>query len=205
MARPRTLSLPERRQSILRAAHALLSERGYSNVRLDDVAAKARVAKGTLYLYFRNKEDLCTAVMSDVVERLGAQIRSIPVEAPAFDVLRQIARVEMAFILENQDFLSQFSSRRAANVSSQAAKELKHWFADHIGFLARLLDRGVKEKALRAHNTRQGAYFFVALARMFALHEVEPRGGEPLDVLSDEMMDLFLHGVGRMPKRQKDA
>lgn len=197
MARPRTLSLPERRQSILKAAHALLSGRGYSNVRLDDVASRAGVAKGTLYLYFHDKEDLCSAVMTDVVERLETQIKAISLKAPAIEVLRRVARVEMSFILENQDFLSQFTSRRSENVSPRVARELKAWFSNHIGFLAGVLERAIEEKAARPHKVRQGAYFFVALARMFALHEIPSRPESPPADLSDEMIDLFLNGVGR--------
>jgi len=42
-------------------------ERGYAGTRLDDVAAHAGVSKGTLYLYFENKEDLFKAVVRDTV------------------------------------------------------------------------------------------------------------------------------------------
>jgi AcrR family transcriptional regulator len=48
----------ERRESILAAALAEFSERGFSAARLDDVARRAGIAKGTIYLYFRDKESL---------------------------------------------------------------------------------------------------------------------------------------------------
>lgn len=54
-----------RPQELLSAALDLFVERGYAASRLDDVAARAGVSKGTLYLYFENKEDLFKAVVRE--------------------------------------------------------------------------------------------------------------------------------------------
>lgn len=54
-----------RPQELLAAALDLFVERGYSATRLDDVAARAGVSKGTLYLYFTNKEELFKAVIRE--------------------------------------------------------------------------------------------------------------------------------------------
>jgi AcrR family transcriptional regulator len=57
---------------LIAAALELFVERGYAGTRLDDVAAHAGVSKGTLYLYFENKEDLFKAVVREsVVARLS--------------------------------------------------------------------------------------------------------------------------------------
>jgi AcrR family transcriptional regulator len=54
-----------RPQELLAAAVDLFVEKGYAAARLDDVAARAGVSKGTLYLYFTNKEDLFKAVVRE--------------------------------------------------------------------------------------------------------------------------------------------
>jgi len=73
---PRRLAPEARRAAILRAALGVFAERGFEAARLDDVAARAGVAKGTLYLYFRDKEALFEALIrtavSPVMERLAA-------------------------------------------------------------------------------------------------------------------------------------
>ncbi len=65
-----------RRAAILDAALTVFSERGYESARLDDVAAKAGVAKGTLYLYFKDKEALFEAMVrsavAPVMDNMGA-------------------------------------------------------------------------------------------------------------------------------------
>jgi len=59
-----------RRQAILAAALKVFASHGFAAARLDDVAARAGVAKGTLYLYFRNKEALFEALVRHAVSPL---------------------------------------------------------------------------------------------------------------------------------------
>jgi AcrR family transcriptional regulator len=66
-----------RPQELLAAARDLFVERGYAATRLDDVAARAEVSKGTLYLYFTNKEELFKAVVHENVVPLLGEAESI--------------------------------------------------------------------------------------------------------------------------------
>ncbi|RJG22547.1 TetR/AcrR family transcriptional regulator, partial [Massilia cavernae] len=62
-----------RPQELLAAALDLFVERGFASTRLEDVAKRAGVSKGTLYLYFTNKEELFKAVVrNSVVPAIGA-------------------------------------------------------------------------------------------------------------------------------------
>jgi AcrR family transcriptional regulator len=81
-ARPekaRRRPLPARREAILTAALEEFSAQGFSAARLDDVAKRAGVAKGTIYLYFRDKEalfeELIRSVLSPVVGALEIALR----------------------------------------------------------------------------------------------------------------------------------
>src|SRR5215813_6082104 len=68
MPRPRWERRKEARPAeLLVAALELFVERGYASTRLDDVAAKAGISKGTLYLYFANKEELFKAVVREAL------------------------------------------------------------------------------------------------------------------------------------------
>lgn len=76
MAAPRAERQAQRRETILAAALDEFSARGFAATRLDDVARRAGVAKGTIYLYFRDKEslfqELVRAMLSPVIGRLEA-------------------------------------------------------------------------------------------------------------------------------------
>jgi len=64
-----------RREAILSAAERVFSEVGYANATMDAVAAEASLAKGSLYNYFDNKEDLCNQVLEHVIQSVWAENR----------------------------------------------------------------------------------------------------------------------------------
>ena len=87
-AKPRALGKVERREAILAAALEEFSASGFAATRLDDVARHAGVAKGTIYLYFRDKEslfqELVRTMLSPVVGALeAARTADLPARAVA--------------------------------------------------------------------------------------------------------------------------
>jgi AcrR family transcriptional regulator len=66
---------PVKAQRIIEAAAQLFAERHYHEVRMDDIAAKADVAKGTIYLHFKDKDNLYQALALDSVKKLIKRIR----------------------------------------------------------------------------------------------------------------------------------
>ena len=75
--RARKVSPEARRQAILKAALSVFAAHGFEAARLDDVAARAGVAKGTLYLYFHDKEALFEALVRNAVSPILEQMRRI--------------------------------------------------------------------------------------------------------------------------------
>jgi AcrR family transcriptional regulator len=67
---PRSLPPDEKRQLIFTAAREVINERGYDAAKMDDIAARAGVGKGTLYNFFASKEDLFLALVLDHFERV---------------------------------------------------------------------------------------------------------------------------------------
>src|SRR5438105_1006202 len=68
----------ERRDAILAAALEEFSARGFAATRLDDVAQRAGVAKGTIYLYFRDKESLFQELVRTMISPLVGAIEAAP-------------------------------------------------------------------------------------------------------------------------------
>lgn len=69
-----------KKQIILRAALDAFSEKGFADTRMDDIAARARVAKGTLYLYFPSKEALLSAIANHEAAQLHAAVEAVAAE-----------------------------------------------------------------------------------------------------------------------------
>src|SRR4051795_9943620 len=82
--KPRSLSPEERRSTILAAALKEFTARGFEGARLDDVAKRAGIAKGTIYLYFADKETLFQELVRSMVHPvLGTLDKMRGVEIPA--------------------------------------------------------------------------------------------------------------------------
>ena len=88
-----------RPSEIIEAALAVFAEKGFAGAKLDDIAARAGVSKGALYLYFETKEDLFKAVVTEAVapnlEGVLAAAESFegPFGTLARSLLPQIARI----------------------------------------------------------------------------------------------------------------
>src|SRR5947209_923303 len=97
MSRPRGPRQAERRAAILAAALDEFSASGFAAARLDDVARRAGVAKGTIYLYFRDKEalfqELIRAVLSPLITQFEAvAARDVPVRVLAEEIIALFER-----------------------------------------------------------------------------------------------------------------
>lgn len=81
-----------RPQELLAAALDLFVERGFASTRLEDVAKRAGVSKGTLYLYFENKQELFKAVVRDnIVHSIGEAENSMAAsDASSGELLRSL-------------------------------------------------------------------------------------------------------------------
>jgi len=90
-----------RRQSILKAALDVFAAEGYEAARLDDVAAKAGVAKGTIYLFFKDKEDLFEQLLIGTMSPVLAKIEGMANERlmPLNDMLSALFAFFQAEVL----------------------------------------------------------------------------------------------------------
>ena len=66
---PRPDVSQERKDQIINAAEQVFSHKGFSDARMDDIAEKTGLSKGTLYLYFKSKDDLIIAILDRIFQR----------------------------------------------------------------------------------------------------------------------------------------
>ena len=91
-----------RREAILDAAQELIAYEGYHGIRMDAVADAAELSKGTLYLYFENKDALCAAVATRLLDSCIPRIEGAINEAPSgLDAVRRCSEAYYDFTQEN--------------------------------------------------------------------------------------------------------
>jgi AcrR family transcriptional regulator len=95
----RAAAAEERRQAILDAALTEFAEHGFASARIDDVARRAGVAKGTIYLLAKDKQDLFQQVvlraLAPLLERLATPPRQAPASLDEFRALMEFFRSEV--------------------------------------------------------------------------------------------------------------
>jgi AcrR family transcriptional regulator len=100
-----------KRRRILSSAVRLFARRGFGATSLEEVARSSRLAKGTLYLYFKDKEDLYAQVVLDVLDRLEEFVaEGLPARQGPIDKLHAIAEGQMHFFSAHRDYFHVFAA-----------------------------------------------------------------------------------------------
>lgn len=129
------------RQELLLAGRRLFSEKGLYESRVEDLTRIAGIAKGTLYLYFRDKEDLIQAVVTAGFELLQQRVRERTdgARTPS-DVVSRIVAAHLEFFVENPDLMRIFHQARGMlKFDRPRWRPLRVPLLEHLESLARLL------------------------------------------------------------------
>ena len=91
------------RQLILGAARALFLEKGYDQTSLRNIAEKIEYSPGTIYLYFKEKDEIFHALHEEGFRKLTEKMLPLQHVSEPFERLKALGRVYMEFALENKD------------------------------------------------------------------------------------------------------
>ena len=94
---------PHRRETILRAATEVFIERGFSDARLTDIAQRASVVTSTLYLYFRSKEEMVSAIAQENRQILLDRLEPVLAHLRTEEDLAQFVEIVLAHARERRD------------------------------------------------------------------------------------------------------
>ena len=99
------------RENIIKTAGVLFSEKGYYTTGIDDIAKNLHIANGTLYRYFKSKEELLITIIYRSEEKIIEQIDTIyHSETTLFDLLYDIPSILYSFVVDNFDIFDLFYS-----------------------------------------------------------------------------------------------
>lgn len=191
-----------RPQELLAAALDLFVESGYAATRLDDVAARAGVSKGTLYLYFTNKEDLFKAVVREhLVPALGEAEQAIDqYEGHSSDLLKEIIMGWWERVGNTK--LSGLTKLMMAE--SGNFPEVAQFYHDEVivrghAMIERALERGMTRGEMRQLDAAQVTQVIVAPVIMLMLWKhsfatCQSKPVSPIDYLNT-FIDLIFTGL----------
>ena len=191
-----------RPQELISAALSLFGEFGYSQTRLDDVAAKAGISKGTVYLYFASKQDLFEAVIR---ERAAPWIEAIRSREDNTNqstevVLREFLDWGWQQFLESKLYLiARIVLAESNNFPHLAETYLREVMGPVHEQRTRVLNRGVERGEVRGEVTRERIKVLLAPLSWLALwrQALRTHGSAPIDeqVYVREAIDMAVRSV----------
>ncbi|MBX6368248.1 MAG: TetR/AcrR family transcriptional regulator [Rhodospirillales bacterium] len=200
-----------RPSEISAAALRLFVERGYAATRLDDVAAVAGISKGTLYLYFANKEELFKAVVRETVvisldraERIAAEH-----EGSAAALLGKVMAHFAAMLETEVAAVPKLVIAEAGNFPSLARFYADTVVSRGLALLRRIVERGIESGEFRAVDVDATVPSMIAPFLMMALfkHSLAPHADIRFDsaAVLRSHAELLLRGLAaeRPAKRRR--
>jgi AcrR family transcriptional regulator len=190
-----------RPDEILAAALASFAERGFAATRLEDVAARAGVSKGTVYLYFNGKEQLFEAVVRarllPNLERLEALLATF--EGPSASLLERLL-LTMAEVVGSQlGAIPKLVIAEAGNFPELARFYLDEVVRRGLRLIGAILRRGIERGEFRAVDVDHVVYCVIGPMLIAALwkNSLEPYDERALDAqaLARAHLDLLLRGL----------
>jgi AcrR family transcriptional regulator len=206
------------RNAILDASEAVFAERGFHGARIQDIAARARIAVGTVYNHFAHKDDVLAALLELRSEELITQLEAARGDPKPFAArLRaRVARV-LAYVEAHRAFFAIATEQGlfagTAAPGARAAKKPLHHVERFRAIFRTLVEEGIASGDLEPLEGDALVRFFGGTIRAFVLSsitegEAGPRGRDAktdVDEHAATVVDLFLHGAARRKARRKRA
>jgi len=138
-----------KRETIIEAAVKIFAQKGFYNAKVNDVAKAAGVADGTIYLYFKNKDDLLICLFEEKMDHILSHFRTNlkNIDDP-IEKLRTFIHVYFKLIEEDQQLAEVFQVELR-----QSAKFLKDYhnqkFLDYLNIIAGIIEEGKQQGFFR--------------------------------------------------------
>ena len=196
------------REEILSAAEKVFAAKGFFATTMSDIARKAEFGTGTLYNYFKSKEELYFTLIDAKVEeinRLGNA--ELSKKTSALDRIRKALGLQFEFIERNRDFFRIYISERSRfewTVKDELGKGLHEKMVTYIHILAEVMRQGIEEGQFKSMNAIDLAHALVGIVNSFVFEWLISREYYPLVSKLDTVLEIFLGGAQRKGKEEID-
>lgn len=191
-------SIADKRTAILRAATRVFARNGYFNSKVADIARAADVADGTVYLYFKSKEEILHSIFDqNMAEAIGAGRKLIENVSDPREKLRRIALLHLERLGADRELAVVFQVELRG--STKFMEEFSAaGFGEYLDLLRQIIDQGQRAGVFRKELNAKVAskILFGALDEMATNWIISKRSYE-LAPAADVVMDIFLNGVSK--------
>ncbi|MBN2031381.1 TetR/AcrR family transcriptional regulator [bacterium] len=188
-----------RKKDILEVATKLFSEKGYHEVKVDDIAEKVGLSKGTIYLYYKNKETLFYSIIMQKTDSLETQLESAIQSQDSFiQALKNFVHTFLIFFHDNESFFKIIHSEKI-HLSDEGHDFMKEYgmkaFQKYFQIMVKLIKLGQSQNVIRKIDPLLLAKTIRGLINSFTFHRIFWGDSYAIEEETDQVVDIFLHGA----------
>src|SRR5437899_814867 len=189
-------SSADKRPIIIRAATRVFARNGYFNSKVADIARAADVADGTVYLYFKSKDEILHSIFDqNMAEAIAAGRQLISDLKDPREKLRRIAKLHLERLGADRDLAVVFQVELRG--STKFMEEFSAaGFAEYLGLLRAIFEEGQRAGVFRKElNAKVAAKIFFGALDEMATNWIISKRSYKLEPMAEVVMDVFLNGV----------
>src|SRR5215210_203419 len=186
----------DKREAILRAAIRVFAHNGYFNSKVADIAREAGVADGTVYLYFKSKEEILHSIFDrNMAEAIAAGNKQLEGISDPREKLRSIALLHLERLGADRDLAVVFQVELRG--STKLMEEFSAaGFAEYLNLIRSTLEEGQQAGVFRAElNAKVVAKILFGALDEMATNWILSKRRYKLAPMADQVLDIFLNGV----------
>lgn len=192
------MSKEARRQQLLDAARAVFATKGFHDAKVGDIAARAQVAKGTVYLYFPDKRSIFEELVDALFARISAAILRVDTGADVVAQIKHNIRAILGVLVDDPDMLRILFSH-AGGVDPAFSEKIDSFYDGVKRLLTESLEDGQKLGIVREGDARLFASFTVgALRELLIEATLRPDNARSREQIVEAMFELLEAGYLRI-------
>jgi len=186
---------------ILQAAEKLFAKKGFYPTTIDEIAKEAKSAKGTIYLYFDNKEDLFFSVIETKLDLLLDKIQEA-VKKPglASQRIKTVISIHLKFLEENKNFFKVMQSF-PEGLKKKLERKLKGRVVEkqsrYIEILDRLIQEAIERNEIKALDSKKLAVILMGIIHSLTVYWISRKGKKSLSTDKSLAWEVFWQGVSK--------
>lgn len=182
---------------IIKAATKVFAKKGFFNARISDIAKEAKVADGTIYLYFNNKFDILISVFDEEIAEMIRQIKTIlDQENDARKKLEIFITKHLSMMKKNKS-LAEVIQTELRQSSKIIRKYRNTSFNDYLDIIASLIQEGIDQGVYRSNIDTEIAkrVVFGSLDEAARIWSIPPSSKYSAEQMADQIVSIFLPGL----------
>jgi TetR/AcrR family fatty acid metabolism transcriptional regulator len=184
-------------QKILQAAIKVFSEKGFYNSRVSEIAKEANVADGTIYLYFKNKDDILISLFEEEFGKIVQNMRAaLEKDKDALQKIKRFAIAHLSIVTKQQE-LAEVMGVEVRQSSKFMKEYVNKPFIEYLNIIRSVVIEG-QEKGLIRKDLTPGIMkraFFGALDEMARYWVLSTQKKHSIDDAALQISDVFIRGM----------